>query len=86
MPYYTHKCSECDSTQEHYLKIADRDSRVGDPCQHANTGCAGTVERIPELPGFTSSESLGRIKAPAEFRDVLKAIKKENPGSTINER
>jgi predicted transcriptional regulator len=42
--------------------------------------------RPPEIPGFTSSESLGRIKAPAEFRDLLKAIKKENPGSTIPER
>lgn len=84
MPFYTHKCLVCGDSQEHYLKIADRDTHLGHPCPVE--GCPGTVHRIPELPGFTSSESLGRIKAPAEFRDVLKAIKKENPGSTINER
>lgn len=84
MPFYTHRCDTCDHSEQVYLKIADRDSRVGAHC--AIFGCEGKMTRPPEMPGFTSSESLGRVKAPSEFRDLLKAIKKENPGSTIPER
>lgn len=84
MPYYTYVCETCGDRNTRYSKIVERDVPVGDPC--LNTTCAGFLIRPPEMPGFTSSESLGRIKAPAEFRDLLKAIKKENPGSNIPER
>ncbi len=84
MPYYTYVCEACGEQDTRYAKIAERDAAVGSGC--LNTGCAGILIRPPEIPGFTSSESLGRIKAPAEFRDLLKAIKKENPGSNIPER
>ena len=84
MPYYTYTCQKCDSKDVRFAKISDRDNAVGSAC--LNTDCDGTVIRPPEFPGFTSSESLGLIKAPAEFRDLLKAIKKENPGSNIPER
>ncbi len=84
MPFYTYLCETCGTKDTRYAKISGRDEPVGSPC--LNTECSGTLIRPPEIPGFTSSESLGRIKAPAEFRDLLKAIKKENPGSTIPER
>ena len=84
MPFYTYLCETCGGKDTRYAKISGRDEPVGTPC--LNAGCSGTLIRPPEIPGFTSSESLGRIKAPAEFRDLLKAIKKENPGSTIPER
>ena len=84
MPYYTYVCETCGEQDTRRAKIAERDVPVGDPC--LNTACAGILIRPPASPGFTSSESLGRIKAPSEFRDLLKAIKKENPGSNIPER
>lgn len=81
MPYYTHQCDACDHVEEIYLKIGERDTCVGKPCPVEV--CPGKLFRGVEAPGFTTSESLGRIKAPAEFRDVLKNIAKENPGNTI---
>ncbi|ASD50419.1 hypothetical protein FDI24_gp138 [Acidovorax phage ACP17] len=85
MPYYTYKCQECGASESRYAKISDRDALVGSGCAMTD-GCDGQLIRPVEMPGFTSSESLGRIKAPQEFRDLLKQMKKDNPGSTINER
>lgn len=86
MPIYNYKCDGCDYAYPLFRKIAARDECVGDVCPQCNQG---KLFRPPEAglgTGFTSSESLGRAKAPAEFRNLLSAIKKENPRSTIKER
>lgn len=80
MPFYTHKCDSCDYTEEFYLKIADRDSKVGTKCPK----CDGSLIRIIEAPGFTDSYSLGRQKAPTDFREMMRAVGKANKGHTMN--
>lgn len=85
MPYYTYRCQACGASETRYAKISERDALVGSGCA-ATDGCNGTLIRPPEVPGFTTSESLGRVKAPAEFRNLLSHIAKENPRSTIKER
>lgn len=83
MPTYTYQCTECADQRAHVLKIADRDKYVGFLCESCEIG---TRFRAPEAPGFTNSESLGRVKAPADFRNFLSEMKKAHPGSTIKER
>lgn len=85
MPFYRYFCTDCDHEETVLLKIGARDALVG-TAHTLPEHCKGTLFRPPESPGFTSSESLGRVKAPSEFRDLLKAIKKENPRSNIKER
>ena len=69
MPYYTYVCETCGAKDTRYAKIAERDAAVGSGC--LNTGCAGILIRPPEMPGFTSSESLGRIKMRQQLRDEI---------------
>lgn len=82
MPFYAYQCSGCLNIVRRFLKINDRDTPLVDPCGE----CGKDKIRLPEAPGFTDSFSLGRTKAPSEFRNLLKSIKKQNPGSNINER
>lgn len=81
MPYYVYNCP-CGTKPEEFRSIGKRD----DPVLCSGCGVTSSLSRTVTAPGFTSSESLGRIKAPAEFRNLLSAIKKANPGSNINER
>lgn len=83
MPFYAHRCTECGAGMEFTLRIADRDKMVGTVCPECQSG---VLRREVEMPGFTDSYSLGRIKAPREFRDMLSKMKRDNPGSTIKER
>lgn len=86
MPYYTYQCKHCAYSDAVFAKISDRDLLVDTYCTQCEVGL---LFRPPEAglgTGFTSSESLGRAKAPKEFRDLMSHMKRINPGSTIKER
>jgi predicted nucleic acid-binding Zn ribbon protein len=86
MPNYDYKCSKCDfSIVDVQLPIAERDEPVGEACPlHELTGsdCSGVLERVIASPGI--GYTYGGIKTPSGFKDVLRNIKKNHRGSTIN--
>lgn len=84
MPYYTYRCPDCEHDEQQFQKISTRDVPIEAGCPKCRSG---KYYRIVEAPGFTTSESLGRIKAPQDFRNLLSEMKKEaGPTSTIKER
>ena len=42
------------------------------------------IRQIPGTPSIVSGVSSGSNKPDSGFRDLLKTIKKANPGSTVN--
>ncbi len=76
---YTYRCAACSQDFEVVKRLAEID-RV-EVCQAC--GCEKT-ERVIAAAGFTTSESLGRRKAPAEFRDFLKTLHRNTPGSLMD--
>ena len=76
---YTYRCSTCDVQWDVTKRLADIDrSELCIACASSDT-C-----RVPAAAGFTDSDSLGRRKAPREFRDFLKVIHRNTPGSQMD--
>jgi len=68
---------QCDTCKEEFMGAAE-DTTCDD--------CLGVVNVVVGVPTIGSYDRLGdtRFKqAPQEWNDLLKKIKKENPGSTI---
>ncbi len=84
MPTYDFRCSECGHTSDKFLKIADLDSSVDLPCPECGKLNFNRAY-LSANHAFMSPESLGRNKAPSDFRNFLSAIKKAHPGSTIKD-
>lgn len=82
MPRYDFRCNECGNVQEETLKIAELDGII--PCREC--GSEDTAQTFLTVNhAFMSPESLGRRKAPSDFRNFLSAIKKAHPGSSIRD-
>ena len=75
---YVYACNGCRLEWEVNKRLADIDRP--EPCP--NCDC-GDTHRLPQASGFTTSESLGRVKAPSDFRDFVRKIHKDTPGSKI---
>ena len=79
MPTYDYRCKECGNEQEVKLKLAELDTAAV-KCYN----CGGECERFMGAANhaFMSPETLGRKKAPSDFRNLLSAIKKahDRPG------
>lgn len=81
MPLYYYKCRECDHSFKEFLSMDDRKIPVNAPCPECKVehsifqelGYAGVVDPI----------RIGRKKPPSGFNEVLRNIKKGNPGSTV---
>ena len=76
---YHYVCTGCGHHFDVVKKLAEID-RV-EVCPECVTDI---TKRIIHAPGFTTSESLGRRKAPDGFRDIIKTIHQSTPGSKIN--
>lgn len=81
MPTYDFRCKDCGETFEVLCKISEMDDPR--PCKHC--GSDNTEKFIGGAPGLGDSASLGLVKPPAGFRDVLKNIAERNPHSTLKE-
>lgn len=81
---YDFRCKSCGHTFEENVKLADRENY---PKENKCPKCLeGEIEQyIAGTCGFTTSESLGRKKAPDSFRELLRRMKKAHPGSTIKD-
>ena len=81
MPYYDYRCRQCGHEFSKSLRIDDRKIPECNPCPSCETQ---SVDHI--VSGTMIVSSVGGIlsKTPDSFRDVLREMKKHNPGSTIN--
>ena len=85
MPTYDFRCknAECNHAFEKMLKLSEREEYPqNDNCPKCNS----EIEQyVAGTCGFTTSESLGRKKAPDSFRELMRRMKKAHPGSTIKD-
>lgn len=78
MPLYDYRNKKTGEVKEYFVKIADRDQFEKDH---------------PELEKMLSAPAVGnrfvtmdKMQAPSDYTSLLKKMKKQNPGSTINVR
>lgn len=84
MPTYDFRCKKCDHTFEKSLSFSEREEYPKtNKCPECGDG--EIIQYIGGVCGFTTSESLGRKKAPDGFREILRRMKKAHPGSTIRD-
>lgn len=84
MPTYEYGCGVCTHKFEKILKIANMDDPLSEPCPACGLVSVGRVYGSQNL-AFMSPESLGRHKAPGDFRNWLSYVKRANPGSSIKD-
>jgi len=83
MAMYDYVCSECDSKHEMSRKISDRDVVSNEVC--VSCGAVGTYQRGVSAPLFGRSTFVnGAGKPPSGFREVLKKIHTNMPGSQMD--
>ena len=80
MPTYLYKCKECDSEFEEIHRIAERELPLDTPCEI----CGGKVRLIPQIPAMVSMQGSWRAHTSDGWKDTLREIKKNNPGSTLD--
>ena len=91
MPTYQYKCKNCDFEFEDTFKIDDRNIPIENPqkygsCNHEN-GEDGTPCELQIVPQFLSVVSMRdgwRRHTSDGWKDRLKEIKRQNPGSDLD--
>ena len=88
MPVYEYKCNECSHEFEEYKTIADYNIPLREPCPSCFH--VGYISRLISSPKLGDSRKLemtkGLLKPTKEFNDILRTIKKNHVGSTIEVR
>ena len=82
MPLYEYQCKAC----EHYFTSMQSIDNLAVPTRSPCPECgAQRVEKIiTGAPGLADPVRLGRIRPDDGFKEVLKKIHENNPGSSIN--
>lgn len=77
----------CDSCK-HTGDVHCHEDNLHDPRDCPECGTPGYYHRWSGkvTTAFISPEKLGRLKAPADFRNMLSQIKKAHPGCAIKDR
>ena len=84
MPIYNYRCDECHYEWEEQRTIAERNLPLDDLCP--DCGAVATIEKfLPSFNGLCYTVD-GVGKTPDTFNDLLKNIKKNHRGSTIQTR
>ena len=76
---YAYQCKNCG----HHFEVVKRLSEI-DRVEACGECKSESTERVLAPPGFTTSESLGRRKAPSDFRDFLRTLHRNTPGSKMD--
>lgn len=85
MPFYDYRCVNCEDTFEKFLKIADVDLPLSEPCH--NCSVEGKIEKIISSPSIGDPVRLGVTKVPSDFQKyVLGRIKERHPKAKGLER
>lgn len=81
MPLYDFECTGCNTLFEASLKISERKIPTESPCPHC--GETKVESRLTKAPGLVAT-AYTNIKTPDGFKDVLRTMKKGNPGCAID--
>lgn len=77
MPLYRLHNTRTGEDFETFMTISERERFLADNPH---------ITQPPALPGFCDPARVGVTKPPTEFRELLKHVKKQHKGSTINDR
>ena len=83
MPNYIYQCSECSHTFEEFKTIAKYNEPLREPCPSCFH--VGYISRLISGAKICDPVSLGVIKVPKGYKEVIKNIKKHYPGNTLDE-
>ena len=81
MPTYDYVCDGCSHAFTKFCSIADRNLAVESPCPECGEP---KIRQSFGAPPMLDPHRMGRIKHSDGFNDLLKNIKKRNPGSVLN--
>jgi putative FmdB family regulatory protein len=81
MPTYQYKCNECENEFEEIHRIADREVPVDKLCGICGRG---KIQLIPQIPSMISMRGSWRQHTSDGWKDRLKEIKRNNPGSQLD--
>ena len=91
MPIYQYKCKYCDFEFEDTFKIDDRNIPIENPqkygsCNHENgeDGTPCDIQIVPQLLSSVSMRDSFRRHTSDGWKDRLKEIKRQNPGSDLD--
>ena len=91
MPIYQYKCKNCDFEFEDTFKIDDRNIPIENPqkygsCNHENgeDGTPCDIQIVPQLLSSVSMRDSFRRHTSDGWKDRLKEIKRQNPGSELD--
>ena len=84
MPYYLYGCSECSHEFEEFKTIAKYDEPLSEPCPSCYK--IGYIDRLISGADICDPISLGVTKVPKGYNEVIRNIKKNHPGNTIEVR
>jgi putative FmdB family regulatory protein len=76
MPTYGFMCNDCKHEYDRFLKMAERDVPLSEPCPACGKNDIG---KVFGSNAFLDPVRLGLIKPDDGFRDVLRKIKSNSP-------
>ena len=84
MPFYEYGCSECSHEFEEFKTIAEYDVPLKEKCPSCYK--VGYITRLISGAEICDPVSVGVRKVPKGYNEVIKNIKKNYPGNTIEVR
>ena len=83
MPTYQYKCTKCDIEFEEIHRIADRNITCENP-ENYGTCNPCDIQIVPQSPSQLSMRDSFRRHTSDGWKDRLKEIKRQNPGSNLD--
>ena len=83
MPTYQYKCTKCDIEFEETHKIADRHIPCENPKKYGTCNPCD-IQIVPQFPSQISMRDSFRRHTSDGWKDRLKEIKRQNPGSNLD--
>jgi len=91
MPTYQYKCRDCDFEFEEDHRIADRNIPVDNAWRYGScndecgeNGASCDIQLVPQLLSSISMRDSFRRHTSDGWKDRLKEIKRQNPGSDLD--
>ncbi len=78
--YYQYQCEKCKDMVDFNLKMAERDSKVGETCSK----CDGKLIRLITVVGFGDPIKMGLSGKHGGMKEVLQKIHAMAPGSQLD--